>query len=101
MLGTAEWRTAFIEEQEEPDLFTGVRKKLVKVATPVSITKFMIRRLRTIFQGGVLDNWLPLGSRNTHMYSLLFAWANPDPKAKLAGKLAKAVLEAKTGGRFK
>jgi hypothetical protein len=41
----------------------------------------MIARMKQVFRGGVLDEWLPLGSRNIHMYSLLFAWANPSPKA--------------------
>lgn len=54
-----------------------------------------------IFKGGVLDEWLPLGSRGIHMYSLVFAWANPREKAKLAGKLAKAVLGSVRRGRTK
>jgi three-Cys-motif partner protein len=98
MLGTTAWRTAFIEEQVSLDLF-GPRKEFAKVATPRSVTLFMIRRMREVFRGGVLDEWLPLGSSGIHMYSLLFAWANPSEKAKLAGKLAAAVLRSKRGGR--
>jgi len=98
MLGTAGWRTAFIEEQNTRDLF-GPRKELAKVATPKSVTLFMIERMRRTFLGGVLDEWLPLGSRGIHMYSLIFAWANPSPKAALAGKLAAAVLRSKRSGR--
>lgn len=41
MLGTKDWRQAFIEEQETEDLF-GAVKGLTKVATPRSITLFMI-----------------------------------------------------------
>lgn len=100
MLGTQDWRTAFIEEQDGEDLF-GARKEFAKVATPRSITQFMIQRMRQVFRGGVLDEWLPLGSRGIHMYSLLFAWANPSEKAKLAGKLAAAVLRSKRRGRSK
>jgi hypothetical protein len=76
-------------------------KSLTKVATPKSITLFMIDRMRQIFKGGVLDKWLPLGSSGNHMYSLLFAWANPSEKARLAGKLAQAVLESSRRGRSK
>jgi hypothetical protein len=100
MLGTLGWRTDFIEEQEGHDLF-GARKEFAKVATPTSITLFMIQRMRQVFRGGVLEEWLPLGSRGIHMYSLLFAWANPSEKAKLAGKLAAAVLRTKRHGRSK
>jgi len=98
MLGTTDWRNAFIEEQNSQDLF-GARKDLAKIATPPSITLFMIKRMREVFRGGVLDEWLPLGSHGIHMYSLLFAWANPSKKAKLAGKLAAAVLRSTRRGR--
>lgn len=100
VLGTPDWRQTFIEEKEGIDLFGGT-KELAKVATPKSITHFMIERMGEIFEGGVLEEWLPLGSKGIHMYSLLFAWANPSEKAKLAGKLAKAVLGSKQRGRTK
>lgn len=100
LLGTPDWRNAFIEEQNNQDLF-GIRKDFAKIATPRSITLFMIKRMREIFRGGVLDEWLPLGSQGIHMYSLLFAWANPSKKARLAGRLAAAVLRSKRRGRIK
>jgi three-Cys-motif partner protein len=100
LLGTSDWRNAFIEEQSSQDLF-GARKDFAKIATPRSVTQFMIKRMREVFRGGVLDEWLPLGSQGNHMYSLLFAWANPSEKAQLAGKLAAAVLRSKRRGRTK
>ena len=100
MLGNQDWRRDFIEEQDGADLF-GERKEFAKTATPRSITLFMIKRMGQVFKGGVLDEWLRLGSRGIHMYSLLFAWANPSEKAKLAGKLAKAVLGSSGRGRTK
>ena len=98
LLGTKDWRQAFIEEEDSLSLF-GPIKGRTKVATPTSITLFMIERMRQTFRGGVLDEWLPLGSKGIHMYSLLFAWANPSEKAKLAGKLAQAVLRSSRRGR--
>ncbi len=93
LFGTPEWRAAFIKETVSKDLF-GATSRSEKVATPISITLFMIERLREVFEGLVLDEWLPLGSRNVHMYSLLFATANPSPKAvSLADRLARAVLK--------
>jgi len=100
MLGTKDWRRAFIAEQQERDLF-GATRATEKVSTPETATIFMIERMKSIFKGGVLEEWLALGSGGNHMYSLLFAWANPSPKAKLAGKLAKAVLGSARRGRFK
>jgi len=100
LLGTKDWRRSFIEEGDDEDLF-GAIKARSKVATPESITLFMIERMRQIFKGGVLDEWLPLGSRGIHMYSLIFAWANPSERARLAGRLARAVLRSSRGGRSK
>jgi three-Cys-motif partner protein len=101
LLGTTEWRSTFIEERTRPDLFGEIQNLTTKVATPDSITRYMVERMKTIFRGGVLDRWLPLGSKGIHMYSLIFAWANPSEKAKLAGKLADAVLRSERRGRTK
>lgn len=99
LLGTQDWRNAFLEVTEDRGLF-GLQKRTEKIATPDSITKYMIDRMKKVFAGGVLDEWLPLGSKGIHMYSLLFACANPSEKAsKLACKLAQAVLKGKSGGR--
>ena len=70
-----------------------------KIATPRSMTEFMIARMKEVFRGGVLDEWLPLGAKGRHDYSLIFSWANPSPKAKLAATLAAAVLKSKKSGR--
>lgn len=101
LLGTSEWREQFIESDLRSDMFDSVQNLTTKTASPLSITKFMIRRMKVIFRGGVLDDWLPLGSNGVHMYSLLFAWANPSEKAKLAGKLALAVIRSRARGRTK
>lgn len=100
ILGTRDWRNSFIESRTEADLF-GSREMVEKRATVESVTRFMAQRMKGIFKGGVLDEWYPLGSRKIHMYSLMFAWANPGEKAKLAGKLALAVLRSKDRGRAK
>jgi three-Cys-motif partner protein len=102
IFGTPDWRQAFIgEEQTEPDLFGYQTNRKVKAATPESITQFMIYRMKSTFQGGVLDSWMQLGSRNHHSYSLLFAWANPSPGAKKAGEIARAVMRSENRGRPK
>ena len=101
LLGTSDWKQAFIAEEERPvDLFGHAGSTSVKAVTPASATRFMIERMKTVFKGGVLDEWLELGPRGHHSYSLLFACANPSPNANaLALKLAKAVLKSgKHGG---
>jgi three-Cys-motif partner protein len=93
LFGTTEWRKAAVRQRETEDLF-GPRTETEKTATPQSMTELMIARMRTVFRGGVLSEWLPLGSNNTHMYSLIFAWANPNRAAtRLAKTLARAVLK--------
>ena len=72
-----------------------------KTATTESITQFMIDRMKTLFEGGVLDEWLPLSTKGIK-YSLIFASANPNPKVwALASKLANGVLRSTKRGRAK
>ncbi len=99
MIGARDWRDEFVVSTTGADLF-GAATARRKVATPESITLYMIKRMKTIFTGGVLDEWLPLGSGGRHSYSLLFACANPEPKAHdLALRLARGVLRSKIIGR--
>ena len=101
LLGTPDWRNDFIETKPVNDLF-GSREIQEKRATVESITRFAAKRMKEVFKGGVLDEWLPLGSRRIHMYSLMFAWANSSKKAsQLAETLAHAVLRSKRDGRTK
>lgn len=95
LLGTDKWKENWISEERAPDLFDQdhvVGKKQVEVD---DITRFMIGRMQEVFDGGVLDSWLPLGQNGAHWYSLIFAWANPGEKAKLAAKLASACMDRK------
>lgn len=99
IFGATDWREQFVVPSETPDLF-GPGRSSTKVATPESITLYMIKRMKTVFKGGVLDDWLPLGRNGQHWYSLIFACANPDPKAyQLALRLAQGVLRSKSRGR--
>ncbi len=103
LYGTTEWESTLIEKREtNPDLFGHIDVQIQKKNdAPIVATEFMIKSMRSVFQGGVLDDFLPLGSKNHHNYSLLFAWANPSPNAKKAGKIAKAVMRSNRYGRRK
>ena len=93
LLGTNEWRTSFVEIITEPDLL-GFETRMRKTVNATDITIFMQKRMKEIFKGVVLERWLPLGSRNVHMYSLMFATANPSkPAIDLATRLASAVID--------
>jgi len=96
LLGTPEWRTHFIRTKQEPDLFGMAPPSHEKAVTANDVTDFMIGRMKTIFEGGVQNRWKRLGSRGVHMYSLIFACANPSPLAYTkAMKIAASVLREK------
>lgn len=96
VFGTDEWRAEFLATMKASDLWGEERERLVKQATVDSITRFMIRRMKQIFQGVVLDEWLPLGRGGNHWYSLLFACSNPSSAAtRIAERVARAVMTRK------
>lgn len=92
IVGTEDWKTAFLKPSQQGDLFTdGARQE--KVVTPESAAAFMVARLRSVFQGGVLDEMMPLGKHAYVSFYLLFAWGNPSEKAtKLAHTLSQAAV---------
>lgn len=92
ILGTDEWKAEWLKFEPSGDLFEQSRLIGQKHVDVVQITRYMIGRMKTVFEGGVLDQWLPLGPKKQHHFSLLFAWANPSDKAKLAAKLASHVM---------
>ncbi len=95
LFGPNDWRGAFIKRTTTKDLF-GDYENESKVANVEDITRFKIKCLKDIFKGGVSDNWLPLGRNSSHWYSLLFAMANPSPKAVKAGHaIANSILKKK------
>jgi three-Cys-motif partner protein len=93
-LGTNEWRNVVaIEEKGQMDLWGAskpVSKRAIDVAWFENVAK---SRLKLAFGGRVLDKALPLGRNGLHEFSLMFAWANPSLKARLALTLAEAVLK--------
>lgn len=93
ILGTEDWKGEWIQPSFEPDFFIDSEERTKKQVEIDDITRFMIRHLKKEFRGGVLDSWLPLGENGAHWYSLLFAWANPSEKAKIASKFASHVLK--------
>jgi len=93
-LGTREWRDVVaIQQKGQMDLL-GLSKPVSKRAVDVAWFETVAKdRLGLAFGGRVVDEVLPLGRKGLHEFSLMFAWANPSEKARLASKLAKAVLK--------
>lgn len=92
LFGTPNWINEFVEFKQEPDLF-GLQTVSKREIDADAVTRYMIQRMNTIFKGGVLDSWLPLGRGNAQWYSLLFACSNPSHKANsLAKRVAKDIM---------
>ena len=95
LFGTEEWKTAFLRPRESTTLFDAVEVSDEKVVTPESAARFMQKRLRSVFRGGVMDELIPLGKHAYPSYYLMFAWGNPSSATeKLARRLSKAALKA-------
>ncbi len=94
LLGTEEWKNAFLKPSKQADLF-GAPMSHEKIVTPESAAQYMIERLGNVFKGGVMKEMIPLGKHAYPSYYLLFAWGNASPKAKaLANRLSKAAVKA-------
>ena len=91
-LGTAVWRDVAVVEEKSMDLFNQPQCRSARAVDVAWFEKVAKERIGAAFGGRVLDESLPLGRNGIQEFSLMFAWANPGEKAKLAAKLAKAVL---------
>lgn len=95
LFGTTDWLNEFVTHKTLPDLF-GPQDITEREVTSDAVTRYMIKRMNTIFQGGVLNSWLPLGRGNAQWYSLIFACANPSHNANaLAKKVAAQIMSKK------
>ncbi len=93
-LGTSEWRNVVAKEEKgQIDMFGDGPKRSKKAVDVAWFERVAQERLKVAFGGRVLDQVLPLGKPGLHEFSLMFAWANPSEPARLAAKLASAVLK--------
>ncbi len=93
VFGTKDYRDELVKLRSMPDLLEPDRKVWEKIADADSVTRYMIKRMQTIFGQGVSERWLPLGQNGAPGYSLIFACANQKDRArKLAFKVASHVM---------
>jgi three-Cys-motif partner protein len=88
VFGASDWREAFLRQETIQELGGAIRDVVIKQANADIVTRFMIQKMQGVFEGGVLEGWLPLGRNGAHWYSLLFAWGN---KSRRAGKIASQI----------
>ena len=91
IFGTNEWKEAFYSETQETTLF-GNETKIVKDADFNKISKFIVKRLKSIFAGVAENSLLLRNSKNNPLYLLCFASGSPRG-AKTAIKIAQDILK--------
>jgi len=91
LLGTNEWKEAFYDETQETTLF-GNENRIVKDTDFSKISKFVLKRLKSIFAGVAENPLLLRNSKNNPLYLLCFASGNPRG-AKTAIKIAQDILK--------
>lgn len=93
MLGSDEWKFLFTKKSTADDLFDGPVERISRDVSVKEVTAHAIYRLRTIFEGDVLDEYVVLGGKKVPWYSLIFACSNPSDAAKtLAHKVAHWIV---------
>jgi len=92
ILGTNEWKEAFYCETQATTFF-GHETKIIKDADFNKISKFIVKRLKSIFASVAEKPLLLRNSRNNPLYLLCFASGNPRG-AKTAKKIAQDILKS-------
>jgi three-Cys-motif partner protein len=96
LFGDNTWFDALTEQTFQPDMLDPTLEVRRKIATSDAVTRFMIKKMKSVFKGKVLDSWLPLGKAGGHWYSLIFACSNKNPKAhELATRVARDIMRRK------
>jgi three-Cys-motif partner protein len=81
VFGTEEWRSDFYVPTDTPDMFSGQIVRVEKKANGQAIEAWFANRLRDHLFPYVSEP-IPIGSERTpQKFSLIFAVANPDPRA--------------------
>ncbi|MBD3275677.1 MAG: three-Cys-motif partner protein TcmP [Candidatus Marinimicrobia bacterium] len=90
IFGTDSWINEFYEKSQQTGLFEG-EMGFIKTTNFDGISRYFVKRLKTIFEK-VAENPLPLvNSRNNPLYLLCFAASNPKG-APTAVKIAQNIL---------
>jgi len=89
LLGTQDWYDTFYRTEKTPGLF-GDTNSIIKADIDV-IQKYFVGRLRSIFEGVAPNPAILRNSKNSPLYLLCFAAANPKG-AKIALRIASHIL---------
>jgi three-Cys-motif partner protein len=91
LLGTQDWYDEFYKVETTPTLFGGEQDRVVK-ATTATIGRYFNERLGSIFAGVASEPGVLTNSKNSPLYLLCFAVANPRGK-EIALRIANHLLK--------
>lgn len=92
IFGSSDWYAVFYKTRELTDIFGSNYSQTTKLADFDLIANYFVSRLKTIFAGVAENPRLLLNSRNSPLFLLCFAAANPQG-AKTAIKIAQDILK--------
>lgn len=93
VLGSPDWRNKFYNPNRVLSLFEEENEVLRKDATFQKIGEYIIERLKTVFPGVVEKPYILKNSKNSPLFMLCFAMANPNPNAQdIALRIARHIL---------
>jgi three-Cys-motif partner protein len=72
LYGSDDWKKVVATKMPQLSLPGIETPSTIKTATPTSMTQYMMTCMREIFEGGVCEEWLPLGENGRHDFSLIF-----------------------------
>jgi three-Cys-motif partner protein len=90
-LGAVDWRDEFYSRKIEPSLFGDELESVEKNASFEAIGKYIVKRLKTIFEDVNDTPYLFTNSKNSPLFMLCFAVGNPKARG-LATKIAREIL---------
>jgi three-Cys-motif partner protein len=93
LLGGDDWRTAFYTDSATPTLF-GTETKTSKQADPEAIRLYFERKLRNLFPKVAVAPKPLMNSKNSPLFLLCFAAANPGRGGDIAVGIATDILRA-------
>lgn len=92
--GTDEWKKRFYERTSQSDMFSDIESSEKIADFFPKLSQYVQSRLKTIFPGVSKSNLILKNSRESPLFLLCFACANPNPSAhRLAIKIANDIIK--------
>lgn len=92
MFGSEDWRNEFYKLRVVPDLFSDAESVMEKDVTLERLGDYYLTRLQAVFPMVAPNPRVLRNTRNSPLFQLFFAAANPGRGGEIALKIAKHIL---------